>query len=203
MKFAVENLRNELLGPMSFHVDEAESLGISGPSGCGKTRLLRCLADLEEHEGILLLDGRPSTEFTPPDWRRRVGLLPTDSQWWEATVGRHFDTQDPDRLTADLAALGFDTDVMQWRIDRMSSGEKQRLAVLRLLQNRPEVLLLDEPTANLDPDSVGRVENFLRDYQRNSRCAILWVSHDMAQIQRLCDRHLPLQAGAKLNTGHG
>ena len=195
MKFTVANLRHELLGPVSFNIAAGEVLCLSGPSGCGKSMLLRCLADLEDHAGEVLLDDIPSNEISPPAWRRQVGLLPTDSQWWETTVGQHFPAPHHDSLFHALQTLGFSAQVMQWRIDRLSSGEKQRLAILRLLQNEPQVLLLDEPTANLDPASTARVEDYLLDYQRQSHCAILWVGHDMSQIRRLCTRHLSMQQG--------
>jgi ABC-type multidrug transport system ATPase subunit len=91
-----------------------------------------------------------------PDWRRRVGLLPAESGWWADRVGAHFITTNDARNPATtptpiLARLGFEPDVLDWDVQRLSSGERQRLGLARLLLNRPEVLLLDEATANLDP----------------------------------------------------
>jgi ABC-type iron transport system FetAB ATPase subunit len=80
-------------------------------------------------------------------------------------------------------------------VAQLSSGEKQRLALLRLMVNRPRVLLLDEPTANLDPENVTRVEKLVAAYLRREGAAVLWVSHDPEQTRRVAQRRLRLQAG--------
>jgi ABC-type iron transport system FetAB ATPase subunit len=84
-----------------------------------------------------------------------------------------------------LARLGFAPDVLDWEVGRLSTGERQRLALARLLYNGPEVLLLDEATANLDPSNRTQAEQLIDDYRRQRRAAVLWVSHDPEQRQRL------------------
>lgn len=160
-----------------------QCIGLSGPSGSGKTLFLRALADLDPHFGRAWLDGRACDQLPAHLWRRQVGLLPAESAWWHDTVGPHLEGVD----TSWLLDLGFDPQVLHWRVDRLSSGERQRLALLRLLLNQPRVLLLDEPTANLDRRNRERTEAFLADYQRSSEPVILWVSHDSDQLQRWCD----------------
>jgi ATPase subunit of ABC transporter with duplicated ATPase domains len=123
-----------------------------------------------------------------------VALLPAESQWWAATVAEHFATFDEQNL----GRLGFEAGTGQWRIERLSSGEKQRLALLRLLANRPEVLLLDEPTANLDADNRQRVEILVREYLKDTGASCLWVSHDPAQLERLCDRRMTMNGDGRL-----
>ncbi len=90
-------------------------------------------------------------------------------------------------------ALGFDESVFDWQVSRCSSGEKQRLALLRLLENQPQVLLLDEPTASLDPESVERVESLIKTYRERNASPVLWVSHDAGQLARVADRQLRLE----------
>ena len=77
-------------------------------------------------------------------------------------------------------------------MERLSSGERQRLALARLLANRPRVLLLDEPTANLDPVNIHRVEQLVKDYLAEQQAACLWVTHTREQIARIADRELDL-----------
>ncbi|MBK5938823.1 ABC transporter ATP-binding protein [Halochromatium roseum] len=84
-----------------------------------------------------------------------------------------------------LARLGFERDVLDWDIQRLSTGERQRLALARLLLNDPEVLLLDEATANLDPSNREHAEQLIDDYRRQRQAAVLWASHDPDQRQRL------------------
>jgi len=66
---------------------------------------------------------------------------------------------------------------------------------MRLLPNQPEVLLLDEPTANLDPENTRRIEAVIDEYRRARQAAIIWVSHDIAQVERVADRHYAVEAG--------
>ncbi|MBI5895754.1 MAG: ATP-binding cassette domain-containing protein, partial [Desulfobacterales bacterium] len=153
------------------------------PSGSGKSLFLRALADLDPHEGRMALDGVAAEVIPAHQWRRQVGLLPAESAWWFDSVGPHCD---PWPLDA-LQYLGFSPDVLSWSVSRLSSGERQRLSLLRLLARSPRILLLDEPTANLDVQNTERVEQLLRDFRTKHRPGMLWISHDMAQLKRCCD----------------
>ncbi len=174
--------------PASFTLQAGECVGLSGPSGEGKSLLLRAIADLIPHSGTVTLDGEDCRNINPAQWRRRVGLLLPESHWWSDKVGDHFPVREMDKV----AALGFDETVFDWQVSRCSSGEKQRLALLRLLANQPQVLLLDEPTASLDPESVARLESLIKIYREQMACPVLWVSHDPAQLARVADRRLRL-----------
>jgi ABC-type iron transport system FetAB ATPase subunit len=164
---------------------------VSGPSGAGKTLLLRALADLDPHEGEVRLDGVATRRIPPPVWRRRVGLLAAESAWWGERVRDHFQG-DP---TAGLERLGLPTAALDWEVRRLSTGERQRLALLRLLENRPEVLLLDEPTANLDDAGRACVEALIRDYREAGGAAVVWVAHDAGQLARVATHWLRMDAG--------
>lgn len=168
-----------------------QCVGISGPSGSGKTRLLRAIADLDVHEGQVALDGVARERFRPSDWRRRVGLLPADNHWWLERVVDHVREVDEEALER----LGLEQDLLVQPVARLSSGERQRFALLRLLANRPTVLLLDEPTANLDAHSAARVEELLARYQKDAGAGVLWVSHDLEQIRRVASRRFRMEHG--------
>lgn len=194
---AVQALAFDHGGPFDLYLRAAECIGLSGPSGSGKTRLLRCIADLDLHRGGVWLEGKAREDFPPPAWRRRVALLPAESAWWHDLVGSHFPAAPG---PARLASLGFTDEVLGWRVDRLSSGEKQRLAVLRMLSVEPRVLLLDEPTANLDEENIGRVERLIQSYIGDENAAAIWVSHDQRQLQRVAARCYRIAQGRLVET---
>ena len=107
---------------------EGEIVGVSGPSGCGKTRLLRALADMDPWEGTIALQGVAPATIPANHWRRRVAYVPAESQWWFDGVDEHFSHAPED---ADLRALGLEPGVLGWPVARLSSGEKQRIGMLR------------------------------------------------------------------------
>lgn len=174
-------------------VAAGETVCLSGPSGSGKTRLLRAVADLEPHAGRVCL-GQLEQAATPANqWRRAVMMVPAESQWWHERVGAHFARPMPQAL----ADLGFESGVEDWPVMRLSSGEKQRLALVRAVSTGPRALLLDEPTANLDDASAERVETWLTRLIHERCMPTLWVAHSAAQIARVADRHLRV-AGSRL-----
>ena len=188
--FQAIDLKTALFGPVSFAVAAGECLVLRGPSGAGKSQLLRALADLDPSEGEVWLEGIERRAMPVTAWRRAVGLLPAEAAWWHETVGAHFD----EPAAVDVVALGFRPGVMDWEVTRLSSGERQRLALLRVLANHPRVLLLDEPTANLDDDNAARVEALVRAYLKEHGACALWVSHDPAEVRRMADQVLVLDA---------
>ncbi len=186
----LEDLAMGELAPLSLTVAAGEILCLSGASGSGKSRLLRAIADLDAHDGEIWLGDSPQSGVSGHCWRGWVMLVPAESQWWADRVGEHFAAVSP----SDLAALGFTPQVLEWQVSRLSSGEKQRLALLRACSHAPRALLLDEPTANLDPELTRQTEAWLVAWAHRYRLPVLWVSHDRAQIQRVADRHFRIQA---------
>jgi ABC-type iron transport system FetAB ATPase subunit len=191
-RLKIESLYYHNFGPISLTLSPSECVCISGPSGSGKTLLLRAIADMDPHEGEVYLDNSGCRQMTAPDWRRQVAMLPAESQWWATSVSDHF----PENSLHSLEKLGFTEEVMDWEISRLSTGERQRLALVRLLRRRPRVLLLDEPTANLDAENTKRAEGVIREYVRNSSASVLWVSHDREQIRRVANRWFRILDGA-------
>ncbi len=188
----VEGLRHDGLQAAAFELKPGDIALISGPSGSGKTRLLRAVADLDAHEGDVWLDQRHYLSFAPSEWRRKVGFLPSESHWWRRDPKSHFNTP-PD--VEGLARLKLEPATLTRPIAQLSTGERQRLALLRLLENEPEVLLLDEPTGSLDASSETRVEAEVKRYLKARGAAAIWVSHDEAQGQRLATKRFTMAAG--------
>ncbi|MFJ1466384.1 ABC transporter ATP-binding protein [Massilia orientalis] len=195
---SARDLRSPFGGPFTFDVHAGECIAIQGPSGAGKSVLLRMLADLDPHDGDALLDGRPASSMSAPDWRAAVVYQAAEPAWWEATAGAHFANAGREFMDATLAALGLAPALLDTEIERLSTGERQRLALVRSLARRPRVLLLDEPTGALDPDGVARVEALLRE-QLAAGMAILVVTHAGEQARRLAQRIFRLEQG-KLTT---
>lgn len=147
-------------------------------------------------ENLRFLVNGPYTcnSFSAPTWRSRVPMIPAESHWWYNSVGDHFSSGlYADSFKEQLAAVGFAEDVLQWQISCLSTGEKQRLALLRGLCNTPSVLLLDEPCSSLDGYHTTLVEAFVLDYLHRNKASLLWVSHDPEQLQRLTDRELCME----------
>lgn len=187
----VKALAGPGFGPVDFDVEQGQCVCLSGPSGAGKTRLLRSIVDLDDHQGQVLVGGQTASSMSGPRWRQRVGLLPAHSHWWFETVAEHL----PEVARAALKALGFDNGILEKPITQLSTGEQQRLALIRLMANEPEVLLLDEPTASLDPENVTRVESLVKQYRLRHNVAVLWVSHNQDQIKRVASRQLTIGHG--------
>lgn len=183
----VESVKGVHFAPVSLQVAGGEVLALYGASGSGKTQFLRALADLEPHQGTIALDGVAQESMPAHVWRRQVAYLPAEPAWWAAGVLDHF-THAPQEVL--LSQLHLPPEIMQRAVDGLSSGERQRLGLLRLMQFQPQVLLLDEPTANLDAESTRAVEGWVLDYARQHRAAVLWVTHDAAQRARIATRSI-------------
>lgn len=188
----VRNLSTRVLKPASFRLGAGECVAVRGKSGSGKSVLLRALADLDPSDGEVRLNGVLREDLPAPLWRRRVTYVAAESGCWEDRVGAHF--AEPDRAAALAGALGLPGEVMEWPVARLSTGERQRLALVRALVQGPEVLLLDEPTGPLDGEATERVEALLRDALARG-AGVLIVTHSPEQAARLGHRHLLVSDG--------
>lgn len=175
------------LKPLNLEV-KSELICLSGPSGAGKSLLLRAIADLIVHKGEAYLNNEKCSDIHPVQWRKWVGYLPAESAWWLDKVGDHFSEKE----SPFISLLNLPGDCFDWDVSRCSTGEKQRLAIARLLSLKPKVLLLDEPTASLDPESVIAVESLIKNYANEFNVPVIWVSHDNEQIKRLAQREFKI-----------
>ena len=183
---------------VEFALYPGDRLGLSGPSGMGKTLFLRSLVGLDSpEEGHLEWQGHPLTPAAIPHYRSVVGLLLQRAPLWEGTVaynlqrafrlqGQRGKEYNPQRAQALLDQVGRSADFLERSSQHLSGGERQLVALLRVLLCAPQVLLLDEPTAALDGETALQVEALIQHwYQEKPDRAYLWVSHDRAQLQRL------------------
>jgi ABC-2 type transport system ATP-binding protein len=181
---------------VSFEVRAGEIFGLLGPNGAGKTTILRMMAGLiPPTAGEIRVGGRPLAQIAGAAFRKRIGFLTETPGLWDAlTVGdnlltyaRLFEIKSP-RTAVDAALRRFD--LFDRRGDRaavLSKGMKQKLALARALMHSPDIILLDEPTANLDPQTARSVRDLLIELRRGG-CAIVVSTHNLDEVERLADR---------------
>jgi putative ABC transport system ATP-binding protein len=191
-RLSVRALKSALAGPFDLELAPGQSAAISGPSGSGKSLFLRMVADLDPNTGEVELDGVARASMAAPAWRRNVPYVAAESGWWRDTVAEHFapDRREPAAELADR--FGLPAELMPGPVQRLSTGERQRLAIIRALVLEPPVLLLDEPTAPLDPEATKRVEVVLRE-RLEAGMSLVIVTHDARQAGRLRARHFRMR----------
>ncbi len=189
-----KKLRSEFAGPFDLNLGAGACAAITGPSGSGKSLFLRMIADLDPNEGKVWLNGTERASISAPEWRRKVTYVSAESGWWADTVIEHFARNKRSEVAGLAARLGLQADLLDASIARLSTGEKQRLALVRALLLCPPVLLLDEPTGPLDEESVTRVEALLRERMATG-ISVLLVTHDANQAERLGDQRYRMAAG--------
>lgn len=188
----IKGLHRLHVGPIDLSIEDGTCVSLMGASGSGKSVFLRMIADLDPHDGDALLDGRACSAMPAPAWRKLVTYVAAESGWWDETVAAHF-SPDAD-FTTMLPAVGIAAEASGWPVARLSTGERQRLALLRAFRPANRVLLLDEPTSGLDATSIDLIENLLRE-RLSHGTAILMVTHDAEQAVRMGSRHFLLKAG--------
>jgi putative ABC transport system ATP-binding protein len=190
----VKELRSEFAGPFDLKLGAGACAAITGPSGSGKSLFLRMIADLDPNQGEVWLNGTERNSIPAPEWRRKATYVSAETGWWADTVIEHFARSKQSEVVSLAARLGLHADLLDAPIARLSTGEKQRLALVRALLQCPPVLLLDEPTGPLDEESVTRVEALLRERMATG-ISILLVTHDANQAERLGDQRYRMAAG--------
>ena len=199
----------EAVRSISFKVNENEIIGILGPNGCGKTTTIgMILGLLKPTKGKVLINGIEVE-------KQRVELLnelnfisPYIELPKKLTVKQNLEVYG--RLY-DVKKLGIKIDYLCEKLrlnefinkitGELSSGQKNRVGLAKSIINDPSVLLLDEPTASLDPETGDFVRSFLEEYQKEKKTSILLASHNMAEVERLCSSVLMMNKGSIIDKG--
>ena len=194
---------------LSFAVPPGAVLGLLGGNGAGKTTPIAMLLGLLEPTAgdieVLGVDMRrrrysalPRMNFSSPYVNLPHRLTVRQNL---AFYGRLYGVKD---LAARVDEIGKHMQITPF-LDRpagkLSAGQKTRVALAKALINRPDVLLLDEPTASLDPDTADWVRSYLKAYQHETHATILLASHNMGEVERLCDDVILLQTGKVFERG--
>ena len=191
---SVRGLKRAGIEIPDFELATGDAIAVLGPSGSGKSLFLRALADLDPNEGDLRLGGEAREAMSGPQWRRQVTYVPAESGWWAERVGEHFESWD---IAAPWAeGLDIPAEAGNWPVSRLSTGERQRLALVRAMAQGARVLVLDEPTSGLDVQTTWAVETRLREFVTNGG-GLVFVTHDPDQARRLAGRCLRFAKGGK------
>ena len=199
----------EAVNNISFKLSQNEIIGILGPNGCGKTTTIgMILGLLKPTKGKVLINGKEIENH-------RVNLLNKLN-----FISPYIEL--PKKLTVkqNLEVYGrlYDVEKLKMKIEylcetlrlnefinkitgELSSGQKNRVSLAKSIINDPSVLLLDEPTASLDPETGDFVRSFLEEYQREKETSILLASHNMAEVERLCSSVLMMNKGSIIDKG--
>lgn len=188
-RLRIVNLRNQLAGPFDLELAAGECLAITGPSGSGKSLFLRMVADLDPAQGEVFLDGSERRTLPAPAWRRKVVYNAAEPGWWHERVAEHFQGEAMDFARAMAPRLALAPTLLDGQVVQLSTGERQRTALIRTLALHSPVLLLDEATGALDEDSTALVEDVLRE-RLAAGVTIAMVTHNAAQAARLGHRQL-------------
>ena len=192
-----------LVNAISVKVQRGELLAVVGPSGAGKSSFLRLLNRLDEPTGgTVYFDGREYRRFTPRELRRRVGMMMQSAWLFPGSVAENV-CFGPRRHGRDLSAMEIDGLLEQVGlkgfsgrdVTNLSGGEAQRVSLARTLANKPEVLLLDEPTSSLDERTEREIEALLTRVIGDHRLTALMVTHDSAQARRIARRAVLIDGG--------
>tara|TARA_Y100000741_G_scaffold193859_1_gene147464 strand:+ start:334 stop:1062 length:729 start_codon:yes stop_codon:yes gene_type:complete len=201
--------KKEAVKNISFKVNENEIIGILGPNGCGKTTTIgMILGLLKPSNGKVLING---IEIE----KRRVELLdsinfisPYVELPKKLTVrqnlivyGKLYDVKNLKSKIEYLSEKLRLNEIIDKITGELSSGQKNRVSLAKAIINNPVVLLLDEPTASLDPETGDFVRSFLEDYQKERGASILLASHNMAEVERLCSSVLMMNNGSIIDKG--
>ena len=199
-----------ILDVPAFQVESGEILGIIGPSGAGKSTLLRLLALLETPSAgrvQVKLNGTAAAENITLEQQRRLAivfqrpLLLSRSVQANIAYGLHIRGQTADQAVQEaMERLGL-AHLAKAQPRTLSGGEMQRVAIARALVYQPDLILLDEPTANLDPHNVRLVEDYLMAIYEKSRPTIVIVTHNIYQARRLSQRMALLLEGRIIEQG--
>lgn len=195
-----------ILDVESLRLAPGERLSLVGRSGSGKSTLLRlCNRLLEPTAGTIRFRGRELAAYDPGPLRRSVGLVPQEPIWLPGDarsnlvaardLGLVEEEAVEERLAGAMELAGIDADWMGRGEDQLSLGQRQRIALGRVLFNRPEVVLLDEPSSALDPPAARALIQQLRRLGEQGRIAMIMVTHRLDDARRFGTRTAVLESG--------
>ena len=215
MKLEVKNISKKFnnvlaVNDISFTIEKNSTLGLLGPNGCGKTTSIGMMLGLiSPTSGKILIDNK---EFNTKNRIELLSLINFASPYIELpkklTVFENLNVyarlygvknviQRIDEMVENLNLKDF----IHKKNGELSSGQKNRVSLAKSLINKPKLLFLDEPTASLDPDVGDYVRTFLENYKSQNELTVLLASHNMTEVERLCDNVIMMKKGKIIDRG--
>tara|TARA_B100001093_G_C26794693_1_gene1000580 strand:+ start:375 stop:1109 length:735 start_codon:yes stop_codon:yes gene_type:complete len=195
---------------INFQIEKNETIGLLGPNGCGKTTTIGMMLGLiTPTKGEILIEDKNINSFKRDKILNRFNFaspyveLPkklTVKQNLEV-YGRLYGVKD---LNKRINEISHDLDIKLFfnrKTGELSSGQKNRVSLAKSLINKPEILLLDEPTASLDPDIGDFIRSYIQDYKSKNEITILLASHNMDEVERLCSNIIMMKKGKIIDRG--
>ena len=195
---------------INFSIEKNKTLGLLGPNGCGKTTSIGMMLGLiKPTSGEILIDNKNIETFKRDEILNRINFaspyieLPkklTVRQNLEV-YGRLYGIKD---LKSRINEISEDLDIKSFfnrKTGELSSGQKNRVSLAKSLINKPEILFLDEPTASLDPDIGDFVRTYIQRYRAKNQVTVLLASHNMSEVERLCDSIIMMKNGEIFDRG--
>ncbi len=202
--------KNLAVDKINFQIEKNKTVGLLGPNGCGKTTSIGMMLGLiKPSEGEIIIDNKNLESFKRDEILTRINFcspyieLPkklTVRQNLEV-YGRLYGVKN---LNERILEISEDLDIKNFfkrKTGELSSGQKNRVSLAKSLINKPEILLLDEPTASLDPDIGDFVRSYIQEYRSKNQVTVLLASHNMNEVERLCDSIIMMKKGKIIDRG--
>ena len=202
--------KNLAVDNINFHIEKNKTVGLLGPNGCGKTTSIGMMLGLiKPSEGEIIIDNKNLDSLKRDDILARINFaspyieLPkklTVKQNLEV-YGRLYGVKDLNTRINEISEDLNIKDFFKKKTGELSSGQKNRVSLAKSLINKPEILLLDEPTASLDPDIGDFIRSYIQEYKSKNQVTILLASHNMNEVERLCDSIIMMKKGKIIDRG--
>ena len=195
---------------INFNIEKNTTVGLLGANGCGKTTSIGMMLGLiKPSSGEILIDDKNIEKFQRIDILTRMNFAsPYVELPKKLTVHQNLEVYgrmyDVTNLREKILEISKNLDIQSFlnkKTGELSSGQKNRVALAKSLINNPEILFLDEPTASLDPDIGDYVRTYIENYKSKNQITILLASHNMVEVERLCDKIIMMKNGKIIDQG--
>ena len=202
--------KNLAVDKINFHIEKNKTVGLLGPNGCGKTTSIGMMLGLiKPSSGEIIIDNKNLETLKRDDILARINFCsPYIELPKKLTVKQNLEIYGRlygvTNLSKRIIEISEDLNIKNFfkrKTGELSSGQKNRVSLAKALINDPEILLLDEPTASLDPDVGDYVRSIIEDFASKKNATILLASHNMDEVERLCDEVMMMKKGEIIDKG--